>query len=138
LTRIFTKKEKETAVPELLFKEEVYQIVGAAFDVYNELKSGFLESVYQEAIQIELSTRAIPFTLQTPLRIRYKAQILKKAFFADLISFNAILVELKAIDATTKTDEAQVLNYLRAAGLRLGLIINFGSPDELEWRRVVL
>jgi GxxExxY protein len=130
-------EEKGAAVPELILKNEVYQIVGAAIEVYNELKSGFLESVYEEAMQIELIARSIPFAAQSPLRIKYKDQILKKVFFADLVCFNAVLVELKAIDAITATNEAQVLNYLRATDLRVGLVINFGHPDHLEWKRLV-
>jgi GxxExxY protein len=137
-TRIFTNADREIAVDELLFKDEVYQIVGAAIEVYNELKSGFLESVYQEAMQLELIAREIPFTPQVPLRIKYKEHVLKKAFIADIIAFDAVLVELKAIDATTSADEAQILNYLRATGLRVGLLLNFGDPTRLEWKRFIL
>lgn len=123
---------------ELLFKEEVYQIVGAAIEVYNEFRSGFLESVYQEGMELELGWRNIPFAAQVPLRIRYKSVVLKKHFVADLICFGAVLVELKAIQQTTKADEAQVLNYLRATGLRVGVLINFGDPGRLDWTRLVL
>ena len=137
-TRIFTNEDRANAVEELLFKDEVYQIVGAAIEVYNELKSGFLESVYQEAMQLELSARNIPFVARVPLRIMYKEQILKKAFIADMIGFGAVLIELKAIDRMPQADEAQVLNYLRATSLRVGLLINFGDPTRLEWERYVL
>ena len=123
---------------ELLFKDEVFQIVGAAIEVYNELKMGFLESVYQEAMELELGDRAIPFVSQVPLRIRYKQHTLKKTFIADLVCFSAVLVELKAIQQLTKADEAQVLNYLRATGLRVGLLINFGDPGRLDWKRLIL
>ena len=123
---------------DLLFKDEVYRIVGAAIDVYNELKAGFLESVYQEGMELELTWRQIPFAAQVPLRIRYKHVVLEKRFTADLVYFGAVLVQLKAIQQTTKADEAQVLNYLRATGLRVGLIINFGDPGRLDWTRLVL
>jgi GxxExxY protein len=125
-------------VSELLFKEEVYQIVGTALEVYNELKCGFLESVYQEAMELELEDRRIPFVAKAPLRIKFKERILSKKFFADLIAFGAVLVELKAISTITPADEAQVLNYLRATGLRVGLLINFGDPTQLQWKRLVL
>ena len=123
---------------ELLYKDEVFQIVGAAMEVYNELKSGYLESVYQEAMELELGDRGIPFSSQVPLRIKYKHRVLNKTFIADLVCFNAVLVELKAIRETTKADEAQVLNYLRATGLRVGVLINFGDPGRLDWTRLVL
>ena len=122
---------------ELLFKEEVYVIVGAAMEVYNELGAGFLESVYQEAMELELGDRSIPFNPQVPLRIRFKERVLKKTFCADLICYGAVLVELKAIDQITKREEAQALNYLKATGLRVALIINFGDPGRLDWVRVV-
>ena len=123
---------------ELLFKEEVYAIVGAGIEVYNELGAGFLESVYQEAMEIELGNRGIPLQPQVPLRIKYKERVLEKQFCADLICYRATLVELKAIEQTTKRDEAQVLNYLRATGLRVGVLINFGDPGRLDWTRLVL
>jgi len=123
---------------ELIFKEEVYQIVGAAMEVYNELGSGFLESVYQEAMEIELTDRQITFQRQVPLRIKYKNRVLAKRFSADLICFGAALVELKTVAALTPADESQLLNYLKATGLRVGILINFGDPAELEWKRLVL
>jgi GxxExxY protein len=123
---------------DLLLKDEVFQIVGAAMDVYNEFKAGFLESVYQEAMELELGWRKIPFARQVPLRLRYKGVALKKCFTADLVCFSAVLVELKAIQQTSKADEAQLLNYLRATGLRVGLLINFGDPGRLDWTRLVL
>jgi GxxExxY protein len=124
-------------VAELLYKDEVYAIVGAAMDVYNELGAGFLESVYQEAMELELGDRDIPFNSLVPLRIRFKERVLKKTFCADLICFGAVLVELKAMDQITTREEAQVLNYLKATGLRVAVIINFGDPGRLDWKRVV-
>jgi GxxExxY protein len=124
-------------VADLLFRDEAYQIMGAAMEVYKTLRPGFSEAVYQEALEIELQARSIPFARQVPLRIKYKDRILEKQFIADLICFGGVLVELKAIQETTKADEAQVLNYLRATGLRVGLLINFGDPGRLEWHRLV-
>jgi GxxExxY protein len=125
-------------VAELILKDEVYAIVGAAIEVYNQLGAGFLESVYQEAMELELSDRQIPFTPQVPLRIRFKERVLKKQFCADLICYGAVLVELKAMDQITKREEAQVLNYLKATGLRVAAISNFGDPGRLDWTRIVL
>jgi GxxExxY protein len=94
--------------------------------------------VYQEAMEFELADRGIPFQPQVPLRIKYKQRVLEKQFCADLICYRAILVELKAMERTAKREETQVLNYLRATGLRVGVIVNFGDPGRLDWTRVVL
>ncbi|MBC7782397.1 MAG: GxxExxY protein [Burkholderiales bacterium] len=123
---------------ELILKDEVYSIVGAAFEVYNELGCGFLESIYQEAMEIELAARGIPFLAQAPLRIRYKNQVLAKQYIADIICFGAVLVEIKAVDQIISVHESQALNYLKATGLRVAVIINFGAAVELEWKRLVL
>lgn len=122
---------------ELLFGKEVYQVVGA-FAVYNELGAGFLESVYQEAMELELADRNVPFLRQAPLRVKYKQRVLEKDFVADLICFGAVLVELKAMDRLSGKEEAQLLSYLKATGLRVGILINFGNNNELEWKRFVL
>jgi GxxExxY protein len=129
---------REQDMAELILKEEVYQIIGAAMEVYNELGSGFLESVYQEAMTMELSDRQIEFRPLVSLRIKYKGRVLRKRFCADLICFDTVLVELKTAAALTEADDAQVLNYLRATGLRVCVLINFGDPAELKWKRLVL
>jgi GxxExxY protein len=123
---------------ELIFKEEVYATMGAAMDVHRELGSGFLESVYQEAMEVELACRQIPFESQKPIRIIYKGGMLKKEFIADLLCFGKIIVELKAQDNLSGKEEAQVLNYLKATGMKLGVVINVGSHPKLEWKRLVL
>jgi GxxExxY protein len=123
---------------ELIFKDEVYAIMGAAMEVHRELGSGFLESVYQEALEMELSRRQIPFESQQTVKIIYKGAVLRKEFIADLICFEKILVELKAQDGLSGKEEAQVLNYLKATGKKVGLVINFGSHPKLEWKRLVL
>src|SRR4030042_2250839 len=99
---------------EILYKEEVYSIIGAAFEVYNELGSGFLESVYEEALMIEFKKQNIPYKTQVKLHIYYKDSLLEKEFYADLIIFDKIIVELKSIEKLTILNEAQLLNYLKA------------------------
>jgi GxxExxY protein len=123
---------------ELLYKEEVFAIVGAAIEVHRELGSGFLEAVYQEALEIELESRKIPFKARKELVITYKDRQLKKAYEADLVCFEKIIVELKVLDKLSGKEEAQVLNYLKASGLRVGLLMNFGAHGKLEWQRYVL
>jgi GxxExxY protein len=122
---------------ELLLKDEVYAVVGAAMDVYNELKSGFLEAVYQEAMELELGLRCIPFEPQKELCIYYKGRCLEKRYFADLLCFGTVLVELKAVNEIGSREESQMLNYLKATGLRVGVIINFGDAGRLDWKRIV-
>jgi GxxExxY protein len=124
------KEEKE-----LIFKEEVYSIVGAAMGVHSNLGPGFLETVYHAAIKIELANRKIPFESEKSLPIFYKGQQLDTGYRADLICYDQIVVELKALDRLTSKEEAQMLNYLKATGMRVGVLINFGSHGKLEWRR---
>jgi len=122
---------------ELLLKNEVYAVVGAAMEVYNVLGSGFLEAVYQEALELELADRHIPFVAQRPLKIVYKGHHLAKEYVADLVCYEQIIVELKALDRLSGREESQVINYLKATGLRVGLLINFGGLAKLEWHRFV-
>jgi len=122
---------------DLILKDEVYAIVGAAIEVHRELGPGFLEPVYQEAIEIELRSRNIPFESQKRLVICYKGHELQKEYIADLVCYGQIIVELKALDRLSGKEEAQLLNYLKATGLRVGLLINFGSTGRLEWKRFV-
>lgn len=122
---------------ELILKDEVFQIIGAAIDVHKELGNGFLEAVYQEAMGIEMASRDIPFLAQMPLKIRYKDRTLNKEYFPDLLCFNSIIVELKALNKLGGNEDAQLINYLKATGLRAGLLINFGSVGKLEWKKVV-
>ena len=123
---------------ELLYKDEVYAIVGAAMDVYNDLGPGFLENVYQEAMEIEVAARRIPFNPQNPINVRYKGQILKKFYVADLICYDKIIVEIKAMENLTGREDAQLLNYLKATGIQVGVLINFGHYPGLEWKRLIL
>jgi len=123
---------------ELLLKDEVYALVGVAMEVYNELGNGFLEAVYQEAYEIELKERAILFDSQKPLPIYYKTRKLKKEYKADVVAFGKIIIELKSQESLTKNDEAQLLNYLNATKFQVGVLINFGSQNNLEWKRMIL
>jgi GxxExxY protein len=121
---------------ELILKDKVYAIIGAAIEVHRELGPGFLEAIYQEAMEIELEDCGLPTESQKPLAIFYKRRRLRKEYQADLICYEQI-IELKALDKLSGKEEAQILNYLKATGLRVGLLINFGSSGELEWHRYV-
>ena len=124
-------------MPELVFKEEVYAIVGAAMEVHRENSFGFSEPVYQECLEMELASRNIPFVTQKEMPIIYKGKQIKKTYIADLIAYDKIVVEFKALDKLTSREESQVINYLKVSKLEVGLLINFGAPS-LEWKRIVL
>ena len=122
---------------ELIFKEEVYGIVGPAMAVRWQLGYGFLEPVYQEALEIEFHRRRIPCKPKKEIVIYYKGEQLKKKYEADFICYEQIIIELKALDKLAGRDVGQLLNYMKATKFNLGLLINFGSPVNLEWRRYV-
>ncbi len=122
---------------ELLYRKEVYDIFGAAIDVHRTLGPGFLEAVYQEAFELELRDRRIPFESQKPLRVHYKGTILAKEYIADVVCYGRILVELKAVKELAAVHHAQVINYLKVTEFPLGLLINFCSFPKLEKRRIV-
>lgn len=113
-----------------------YAIIGAALEVHNCLGHGFLEAVYQEAMAIELDLRGIPFRLEVALPVLYKGRTLKTAYRADFICLDDVIVEVKALGELTGVEEAQVLNYLKATGNQVGLLINFGAPS-LGWKRLI-
>lgn len=122
----------------IIFKEESYEVVGAALKVYNTLGHGFLEAVYQEALGIEFQRRNIPYEREKELKIVYDGVELKQTYKADIVCFGKIIVELKAVNALDDAHRSQVYNYLHATGYRLGLLLNFGCSDELEKERIVL
>ena len=124
-------------VKELILRDEVYAIVGAAMEVHSTLGNGFLEAVYHAALKLELANRKIPFEDEKSLPVFYKGQRLGVDYRADLVCYGQIIVELKALEKLTSREEAQILNYLNATGLRVGVLINFGSRGKLEWRRLV-
>jgi GxxExxY protein len=121
---------------QLIYKEEVYQIIGAAMEVHKELGCGFLEAVYQEALELEFQFRKIPYRRECKLDIFYKEQLLNKYYAADFICFDKIIVELKALSGLTSEHESQLLNYMKATKLKVGLLINFGK-QSLEYKRMV-
>ncbi|MBN1902273.1 GxxExxY protein [Candidatus Sumerlaeota bacterium] len=123
---------------ELLFKDEVYKIIGAAMEVYNHLGIGFLEAVYQEALEIEFKLQNIPFQSQVPLKIYYKVYPLQKGYTPDFLVYNEIVLDIKAEKTLTKIDEAIIFNYIRCSHKKLGLLINFCNQKKLEWKRFIL
>ena len=100
---------------ELIYKDEVYKIVGAAMEVYNQLGSGFLEAVYQEALEIEFNNRDIPYQSQAEISINYKGYKLKKFYIADFLVFDKIVVEIKAVNRLVSENESQLLNQLKGS-----------------------
>lgn len=122
----------------IVFKEESYKIVGTAFKVYNTLGHGFLEAVYQEALEIEFQKQGIPYEREKELKIQYDGVELKQTYKADFVCFGKIIVELKAVNALDDANRSQVHNYLHATNYKLGLLLNFGCPNELEKERIVL
>ena len=120
----------------LIFKDECYDIIGACMEVHKELGCGFSEAVYQEAMEIELELQGIPYEAQAPLEIFYKNRKLQKIYVPDFICFDEIIVEIKAADNIIDVHIGQVLNYLKATGYKLGIIVNFGQ-ESLTWKRIV-
>ena len=114
-----------------------YELIGACFEVYNELGNGYLEDVYQESLELELTDRRIPYVAQAKLPIFYKGRQLRKSYEADLIVLDRIIIELKAVKALLPEHEAQLLNYLKATGRKVGYLVNFGAFPKLDWRRRV-
>ena len=121
---------------ELIKKEEVYRIVGAAMEVHNTLGCGFLEAVYQEALALEFQACNIPYEREKQLKIFYKGHELSKYYYADFVCFDSIIVETKAVSMFTNDHAAQIINYLKATGKEVGLLINFGTKS-LEHKRFI-
>ena len=123
---------------DLVYAEECYKLIGACFEVYKDKGSGFLEAVFQECLELELGFQTIPFTAQSQLSLAYKGHRLKQRYVADFLCYDKIVIELKAVEKLTDEHRAQLLNFLNATGLRLGLLVNFGHHPKLEWERMVL
>jgi len=121
---------------ELIEKELTQKVIGAAMEVHKILGCGFLEAVYQEAMEIESELRGIRFSRQPEIRIQYKDRVLSKTYQPDLLIEDRLVVELKALDRISAVEESQLLNYLKATGKKVGLLINFGGRS-LEWKRMV-
>lgn len=123
---------------ELLFKDECYRIQGAIYEVYGEKGCGFAEGVYQECLEMEFGIQDIPCVAQPELKLAYKGRELRQTYRPDFICYETMIVELKALKMTAPEHEAQVLNYLKATGLRLGLLVNFGHHPKATVQRIVL
>jgi GxxExxY protein len=132
-----TKEGAGIDMPELFYKDECYKIMGACFEVYNEMGCGFLEPVYQECLEIELGTQEIAFRDQVELALRYKGRLLEQVYVPDFICWDKIIVEIKAVSELAEIHRAQLHNYLKATGHRLGLLVNFGNYPNLDWERIV-
>ena len=122
----------------ILYKDETFKVQGAVFEVYREMGCGFLEAVYQECLERELYLRGIQFYAQKELQLKYKDAPLKQTNKPDFICYEKIIVELKAVKDVSAEHRAQVFNYLKATGLRLGLLINFGHYPKATVERIIL
>ncbi|MCP4403958.1 MAG: GxxExxY protein [bacterium] len=121
----------------VLYEDESYNIRGAAFEVYREMGCGFLEAVYQECLEQELLTRKIPFASQQKLTLLYKGRELQQIYTPDFICYGKIIVEIKAVKELGGEHRAQLHNYLKAAGLKLGFLVNFGHYPKATVERIV-
>ena len=124
------------AEKDLLYNELTRTIIGAAMEVHSNLGPGFLESVYEAAMAIEFNLQKVSYERQKAIPVMYKGEKAKD-FFCDFLVGHKVLVELKALKTVTNTEEAQILNYLKATGLKVGLLINFGE-QSLKYKRLVL
>ena len=123
---------------EFLYEKESYAIRGACFEVYKEKGNGFLEAVYQECLEKEFVLRGIHFDAQVPLKLSYKGDPLKQAYTPDFICYGTIILEIKAVKELTDEHRAQLINYLKATGLKLGFLINFGHHPGIQIERIAL
>lgn len=123
---------------DLVLKEECYQVLGACFEVYKEKGCGFLEAVYQECLEHELTDRQVPFLAKPKLPLHYKGRPLRQTYEPDLLCHGQLIVELKAVTALCDEHRAQVINYLHAGNYPLGLLVNFGHFPKVEYERLAL
>jgi GxxExxY protein len=121
----------------LLFEKETYQILGACFEVYKDKGCGFLEAVYQECLEIEMELQGFVFQSQAELQLTYKGRVLKKTYIPDFICFSNIILEIKAVSQLADEHRAQLHNYLKSTGHRVGLLVNFGHYPKVEYERIV-
>ena len=122
---------------DIVYRDESYAIMGACFEVYKEKGCGFLEPVYQECLAMELGLREIPFQAEPPLTLSYKGRPLEHIYKPDFACYDKIIVEIKAVSSVNDEHRAQVHNYLKATGMKLGLLVNFGHYPKLEYERIV-
>ncbi len=121
----------------LVFEEETYKILGACFEVYKEKGCGFLEAVYQECLEIEFEIQELLFQSRSELQLTYKERILKQKYIPDFICFGKIILEIKAVTKLSDEHRAQVHNYLKATGYKVGLLVNFGHYPKVEHERII-
>ena len=121
-----------------LFKDEGYKLIGAAFEVYNEIGGGLLEEIYQQCLELELADRNIPYDSKKVLNVFYKNKKIDKVYVSDLVVYEGIVVELKSVKELLPEHEAQLFNYLRITKSAVGYLINFGNMEELKWKRYIL
>ena len=121
----------------ILFKNESYKIIGACFEVYKEKGNGFLEAVYQECLALEFTDQGIPFIENPRLRLEYKGRQLKQTYEPDFLGIDEIIIEIKAVKQLADEHRAQAINYLKATGKQLCLLVNFGHYPKLEHERFV-
>jgi len=119
------------------YKQECYSIIGCCMEVHKELGRGFLEAVYQEALEMVFQDEQIPHVREKLLNIKFKDRTLNKRYVADFLCYNEVIVELKATDGLIDADIAQALNYLKALDKKIALLVNFGTP-KLQYKRVIL
>jgi GxxExxY protein len=122
----------------IIYKEDSYRIMGACFEVYKEKGCGFLEAVYQECLEMEFGLQGILFQPQVGLALTYKGRPLKQKYVPDFICFGKIILEIKAVSQLNDEHRAQVHNYLKATGYKLGLLVNFGHYPGVEHERIVV
>jgi GxxExxY protein len=126
-------------IPEkVLYKEKCYVIQGAVFEVYREMGCGFLEAVYQECLEKELTLRSVPFVSQKELGLFYKDEPLQQTYRPDFICYEKLIVEIKAVKEIAPEHKAQVFNYLKATNMKLGLLVNFGHYPKATVERIIL
>ena len=119
----------------LKFEEETGKILNACMEVHKELGNGFLEPVYQEALEEEFKIQKIPYEREKLLTVMYKGKKLSKEYFADFVCYGNIIVELKAVTSLVKGHKAQVINYMKATNSEIGILVNFGE-NSLKWERI--
>src|SRR5262249_41820781 len=132
-----THEIHERQAMDIAYKDESYAIMGACFEVYREMGCGFTEPVYQECLEIERGLQGIPFCARDELRLVYKGRELIKTFEPDFVCYELIVAEIKAVSELTDERRAQVHNYLKATGLKLGLLVNFGHFPKVAYERIV-
>ena len=128
----------DVIMTEIIYKKESYEITRSIYDVYNILGNGFLESVYHEVLEYELSKRGIPFVSKPEIKIHYRDIILQHTFIPDIVCYDKIILELKSVSQLMDAHIAQIMNYLKASGIKLGMLVNFGERDGVVIKRIVL